>query len=96
MKPTVPEQEAAETNTANKTLLTPATPIETRDAIEALLLLSELPPINQVPGDDNSVLVPVGGGYKAETSGNQSDITMPLLPPIPEEGTIGEAPNAED
>ena len=95
-KPTVPEQEAAETNTANKTLLTPATTTETRDAIEALLLLSELPPINQVPGDDNSVLVPVGGGYKAGTSGDQSDITMPLLPPIPEEGTIGEAPNAED
>ena len=95
-KRTVPEQEAAETSTANKTVLTPATTTKTREAIEALLLLSELPQINQVPDDDNSVLVPIGGGYNAGTSVDQSDMTMPLLPPIPEEGTIGEAPNAED
>ena len=95
-KPTVPEQEATETSTANKTVLTPATTTKTREAIEALLLLSELPPSNQVPDDDNSVLVPAGGGYNAGISVDQSDMTMPLLPLIPEEGTIGEAPNAED
>ena len=95
-KPTIPEQEAAETNTADKMLLTPATTTETRDAIEALLLLSELPPINQVPDDDNSVLVPVGGGYQAGTNTDQSDIIMPLLPLTSEEGTIGEALSAKD
>ena len=95
-KSRVPKQEAAETSTTNKTVLTPATTTETREAMEALLLLSELPPINQVPDDDNSVLVPVGGGYNAGTSIDQSDVTMPLLPLIPDEGTIREAPNAED
>ena len=95
-KPRVPKQEAAETSTTNKTVLTPATTTETREAMEALLLLSKLPLINQVPDDDNSVLVPVGGSYNAGTSIDQSDVTMPLLPLIPDEGTIREAPKAED
>ena len=49
-----------------------------------------------MPDDDNSMLVPIGGGNKPETSSEQSGTTIPLTPPTSEEGTIGEAPNAED
>ena len=73
----------------NKTLLTPATSAETRDAIDALLLLGELPPTNQLPVDDNSILVPILGHNDPETSGKKSGATLPLAP---ENVAMDEAP----
>ena len=56
-------------------VLTPATSSETREAIEALLMLGELPVTDkpQVPDDDNALLVPITG----------APITLPTKPPAP-------------
>ena len=45
------------------TVLTPATSTETKEAIEALLMLGNLPTmeINPLPDDDNAILVPITG-----------------------------------
>ena len=82
------EPEAPEAIPTDKTLLTPATSAETRDAIDALLLLGELPLANQTPVDDNSMLVPIVGYTVPEISGEKSDV---ILPPVPENVATGEA-----
>ena len=83
------ELEAPEVTPTNKTLLTPATSAKMRDAIDALLLLGELPPANQIPVDDNLILVPILGYNEPETSGEKSGST---LPPAPENVATSEAP----
>ena len=54
-------QSNPETALANTTILMPATSAETRDAIDTLLLLGELPmpSMSQTTGDDNALLVPI-------------------------------------
>ena len=53
----------AKTDTPTLTVLTPATSSETRDAIEALLMLGYVPITDnrQLPEDDNALLVPILG-----------------------------------
>ena len=47
----------------SKTVLTPATSTETREAIEALLMLGDMPTVenNLLQADDNALLVPITG-----------------------------------
>ena len=47
----------------SKTVLTPVTSMETREAIEALLMLGDMPTVenNPLPADDNALLVPITG-----------------------------------
>ena len=44
-------------------MLTPATSKETREAIEALLMLGDMPTVenNPLPADENALLVPITG-----------------------------------
>ena len=52
-----------QTETLTKTMLTPATSSEIRDAIEALLMLGDrsITDKTQSPEDDNALLVPISG-----------------------------------
>ena len=47
----------------SNTVLTQATSMETREAIEALLMLGDMPTVenNPLPADDNALLVPITG-----------------------------------
>ena len=60
--PTVDPQPSTSDKPASKlkTLLTPATSAETQEAIEALLMLGDMPTLENIPGD-NASLVPVTG-----------------------------------
>ena len=64
-KPTVdPQPSTSDTPTLKlNTVLTPATSTETKEAIEALLMLGNLPTMenNPLPDDDNAILVPITG-----------------------------------
>ena len=64
-KPTADPQPSASDTPAPKsnTVLTPATSTETKKAIEALLMLGDMPTMenNPVPDDDNAFLVPITG-----------------------------------
>ena len=91
-----PEPEASKAALADKTLLTPATSAETRDAIDALLLLGELLPVNQIPDDDNSMLVPIVGYNVPETGGEQPEGIPPPGPPAPEKDAADEAPTEDN
>ena len=65
----------------SKTLLTPATSAETKDAIEALLMLGDMPPLENNP-DDNASLVPITGTAPDEVcEASQAEDT--LEPPQP-------------
>ena len=68
-----------ETDAPEKTMLTPATSSETRDAIEALLMLGDVPITDkpQLPEDDNAMLVPIIG-----TSSGPDNIS-PANPIVP-------------
>ena len=73
--PPAPTSKPIEMDSSVGTVLTPATSSETREAIEALLMLGELPVTDkpQVPDDDNALLVPITG----------APITPPTKPPAP-------------
>ena len=62
----------------SKTVLTPATSAETRDAIDALLLLGELPPTgtNPTPDDDNALLVPILGHNIPQNGSENPTVTF--------------------
>ena len=68
------EQEIAPTS---KTVLTPTTSAETRHAIDALLLLGELPPTgtNPTPDDNNSLLVPILGHNEPQIGSENPFVT---------------------
>ena len=70
--PPAPTSKPIEMDSSVGTVLTPAT---SREAIEALLMLGELPVTDkpQVPDDDNALLVPITG----------APITPPTKPPAP-------------
>ena len=89
------ELEAPKTTPTDKILLTPATSAETRDAIDALLLLGEMPPVNETPDDDNAMLVPIVRYNVPETSGEQPEVIPPPAPPVPEKDAKDEAPTED-
>ena len=64
-KPTTDTQPSTSGTSAPKsnTVLTPAMSTETREAIEALLMLGDMPTVenNPLPADDNALLVPITG-----------------------------------
>ena len=64
-KPTADLQPSTSDTPAPKlnTVLIPATSTKTKEAIEALLMLGDMPTMenNPVPDDDNSFLVPITG-----------------------------------
>ena len=79
-----------ETDAPEKTMLTPATSSETHDAIEALLMLGDVPITDkpQLPEDDNAMLVPIIG-----TSSGPDNI-VPANPIVPNKEP-SEEPDAE-
>ena len=64
-KPTADPQPSTSDTAASKwnTVLNPVTSTETKEAIEALLMLGDMPTMenNPLPDDDNAILVPITG-----------------------------------
>ena len=85
-KPTVDPQPSTSDTPASKwnTMLTPATSTETKEAIEALLILGDMPTMenNPSPDDDNAFLVPITGVApdKALEAPQADDTTEPPPP----------------
>ena len=67
------------TATTRLTVLTPATSNETRDAIEALLMLGNLPITDNIqsPEDDNELLVPILGAKTTPASYAPAKVAEP-------------------
>ena len=63
-----------------KTLLTPATSAKTKDAIEALLMLGDMPALENNP-DDNASLVPIKGAAPDEVRETPQADEQALEPP---------------
>ena len=82
-KPTVDPQPSTSDTPAPKsnTVLTPATSTKTKEAIEALLMLGDMPTMenNPLPDDDNAFLVPITGVVpdKALEAPQADDTTEP-------------------
>ena len=66
------------------TVLTPAMSTETREAIEALLMLGDMPTVenNPLPADDNALLVPITGTAPDEIQDTSlaTNVTEPPQP----------------
>ena len=82
-KPTVDPQPSTSDTSApkSKAVLTPATSTETREAIEALLMLGDMPTVenNLLPADDNALLVPITGTTpdEAQDASQAKNVTEP-------------------
>ena len=85
-KPTAdPQPSTSDTPTSKwNTVLTPVTSTETKEAIEALLMLGDMQTMenNPLPDDDNALLVPITGVApdKALEAPQADDATEPLQP----------------
>ena len=78
-----PQPSTSDTSTPkSKTVLTPATSTETREAIEALLMLGDMPTVenNPLPADDNALLVPITGTTPDEAQ-DASQVKNVMEPP---------------
>ena len=68
----------------SNTVLTPAMSMETREAIEALLMLGDMPTVenNPLPADDNALLVPITGTAPDEIQDTSlaTNVTEPPQP----------------
>ena len=83
-KPTADPQPSTSDTPAPKlkTLLTPAMSAETKDAIEALLMLGDMPTLENNP-DDNASLVPITGVALDDVCETSQADEQALEPPKP-------------